>query len=176
LSKPRGILLLLIAAIVIGCASQPKEEPQKDTPVIQEQQVEAPPAEEAPVLPEPEKIPEPQQDKNSNAKTDTTVYFAPNSYTIDTFTAYKLDSIAKQLKAKDVTQIQIVGHCAKLDSTTDEAKLSLQRAIAVARYFESTGAFGANSITVSAEGATHPAGSHAEITERKNNRRVEIYY
>ena len=80
------------------------------------------------------------------------------------------------MKAKDVTQVRIVGHCAKLDSTKDEEKLSLQRALAIAQYFESTGAFTADNMTVSAEGAEHPAGSHAEISERKNNRRVEIYY
>ena len=97
-------------------------------------------------------------------------------YRIDTFTAHKLDDIAEQLKAKNVTQVRIVGHCAKLDSTKDEEKLSLQRALAIAQYFESTGAFTADNMTVSAEGAEHPAGSHAEISERKNNRRVEIYY
>jgi ompA family protein len=176
LSKLKGILLLLIAAIVMGCASQPKQQPKKETPAKQTPQVVAPaPAEEKPA--EPEKAPEPQkQNESKNTGTETTVYFAPKTYTIDTFTAHKLDGIAKQLKAKDVTQIKIVGHCAKLDNARDEEKLSLQRALAVARYFESTGAFTAGNIAVSAEGAEHPAGSHAEISERKHNRRVEIYY
>ena len=173
MSKLQGILLLLIAAIVMGCASQPKQ-PKEEKPVAQTQQAETAPAEEKPA--EPEKAPEPQRNASNNTGTETTVYFAPHTYTIDTFTAHKLDGIAEQLKAKDVTQIRIVGHCAKLDSTKDEEKLSLQRALAVARYFESTGAFISNNMEVSAEGAEHPAGSHAEISERKNNRRVEIYY
>lgn len=173
MSKLKGILLLLIAAIVMGCASQPKQ-PKEEKPVAQTQQAETAPAEEKPA--EPEKAPEPQRNASNNTGTETTVYFAPHTYTIDTFTAHKLDGIAEQLKAKDVTQIRIVGHCAKLDSTKDEEKLSLQRALAVARYFESTGAFISNNMEVSAEGAEHPAGSHAEISERKNNRRVEIYY
>ena len=173
MSKLQGILLLLIAAIVMGCASQPKQ-PKEEKPVAQTQQAETAPAEEKPA--EPEKAPEPQRNASNNTGTETTVYFAPHTYTIDTFTAHKLDGIAEQLKAKDVTQIRIVGHCAKLDSTKDEEKLSLQRALAVARYFESTGAFMSNNMEVSAEGAEHPAGSHAEISERKNNRRVEIYY
>jgi len=175
LSKLKGILLLLIAAIVMGCASQPKQ-PKEETPAVQTQQVETAPAEEKTA--EPEKAPEPQprRDENRNTGTETTVYFAPKTYMIDTFTAHKLDGIAEQLKAKDVTQIKIVGHCAKMDSTKDEEKLSLQRALAVARYFESTGAFTADNMTVAAEGAQHPAGSHAEISERKHNRRVEIYY
>ena len=122
------------------------------------------------------KTAKPQQDEKNSTGDETTVYFAPKTYKIDTFTAQKLDSIAELLKAKNVTQIKIVGHSAKMDSTKDEEKLSLQRALAVARYFESTGAFTADNMSVSAEGATHPAGSHAEISERKNNRRVEIYY
>ena len=175
MSKLKGILLLLIAAIVIGCASQPKQQPKKEKPAEQTQQVEPAPAEEKPA--EPEKAPEPpQQNETKNTDTETTVYFATKTYKIDAFTAHKLDSIAEQLKAKDVTQIKIVGHCAKLDSAREEEKLSLQRALAVARYFESTGAFTAGNIAISAEGAEHPAGSHAEISERKHNRRVEIYY
>ena len=175
MSKLKGILLLLIAAIVIGCASQPKQQPKKEKPAEQTQQVEPAPAEEKPA--EPEKAPEPpQQNETKNTDTETAVYFAPKTYKIDAFTAHKLDSIAEQLKAKDVTQIKIVGHCAKLDSAREEEKLSLQRALAVARYFESTGAFTAGNIAISAEGAEHPAGSHAEISERKHNRRVEIYY
>lgn len=175
MSKLKGILLLLIVAIVIGCASQPKQQPKKEKPAEQTQQVEPAPAEEKPAGPE--KAPEPpQQNETKNTDTETTVYFAPKTYKIDAFTAHKLDSIAEQLKAKDVTQIKIVGHCAKLDSAREEEKLSLQRALAVARYFESTGAFTAGNIAISAEGAEHPAGSHAEISERKHNRRVEIYY
>ncbi len=175
MSKLKGILLLLIVAIVIGCASQPKQQPKKEKPAEQTQQVEPAPAEEKPAGPE--KAPEPpQQNETKNTDTEMTVYFAPKTYKIDAFTAHKLDSIAEQLKAKDVTQIKIVGHCAKLDSAREEEKLSLQRALAVARYFESTGAFTAGNIAISAEGAEHPAGSHAEISERKHNRRVEIYY
>ena len=175
MSKLKGILLLLIAVIVMGCTTQPKQQ-KEEKPVVQTQQAETAPAEEKTA--EPEKAPEqqPQRNTNNNAGTETTVYFAPKTYTIDTFTAHKLDGIAEQLKAKDVTQIKIVGHCAKMDSTKDEEKLSLQRALAVARYFESTGAFTADNMTVAAEGAQHPAGSHAEISERKHNRRVEIYY
>ena len=181
MNKLKGILLLLISAIVMGCASQPKKQPKEETPAKQTQQVAPAPAEEKPAepekVPEPEKAPEPEkQNESQNTDTETTVYFAPKTYKIDTFTAHKLDGIAEQLKAKNVTQIKIVGHCAKLDSTKEEEKLSLQRVLAVARYFESTGAFTANNITVSAEGAEHPAGSHAEISERKHNRRVEIYY
>ena len=180
MSKLKVILLLLIAALIVGCASQPqkpKEEPQKEKPVVKEQPAETPPAEEKPVEPEKTPAPQPRQvESKTTGNTETTVYFAPGMCTIDIFTAHKLDNIAKQLKAKDVTQIKVVGHCAKLDSTKAEEKLSLQRALAVARYFESTGAFKANSITVSAEGTEHPAGSHAEISERKNNRRVEISY
>lgn len=167
MSKLKGILLLLIAAIVMGCTSQPKQQ-KEEKPVAETQQVETAPAEE--------KTAEPQQSEKNNTGNETTVYFAPKTYKIDTFTAHKLDSIAELLKAKDVTQIKIVGHCAKLDSTKEEEKLSLQRAYAVAQYFESTGAFTAGNITISAEGAEHPAGSHAEISERKHNRRVEIYY
>ena len=172
MSKLKVILLLLIAALIVGCASQPqkpKEEPQKEKPVVKEQPAETPPAEEKPV--EPEKAPEPQQVEPQNTQTDTTVYFAPNMYT-----AHKLDSIAEQLKAKNVTKLKLVGHCAKLNSAREEEMLSLQRAIAVAQYFESIGAFDAESITIEANGATHPAGSHAEITLRKSNRRVELYY
>ena len=166
MSKLKGILLLLIAAIVMGCSSQPKQ--PKEEPVAEKQQAETAPAEE--------KTAKPQQDEKNSTGDETTVYFAPKTYKIDTFTAQKLDSIAELLKAKNVTQIKIVGHSAKMDSTKDEEKLSLQRALAVARYFESTGAFTADNMTVAAEGAQHPAGSHAEISERKHNRRVEIYY
>lgn len=170
--KLKGVLLLFVAAIVMGCASQPKqpaEEPQEDTSVAQEQPVEAAPA-------EPEQAPEPQKGEGQNTNTDMTVYFAPNTYTIDAFTARKLDGIAEQLKANDVTKVTVIGHSAKLDNARDEEQLSLQRAVAVARYFESIGAFDGNNIAVEAAGATRPAGSHADIAERKHNRRVEIAY
>ena len=172
MSKLKAIFLLLITTLVMGCATQQPQQPKKQQPVAQAPQKESAPAEEKPA--EPEKAPEPQREESKN--TETTVYFAPNMYMIDTFTAHKLDGIATQLKAKDVTQIKIVGHCAKLNTTKAEDKLSLQRALAVARYFEATGAFKASNIAVSAEGAERPAGSHAEISERKRNRRVEIYY
>ena len=174
MSKLKGILLLLIVALVMGCASQPKQ--PKEEPVAEKQQAETAPAEEKTAEPEKAPEPQPQQNESNNTDAETTVYFAPKTYAIDTFTAHKLDGIARQLKAKDVKQIRIVGHSATMDSTKDEEKLSLQRALAVARYFESTGAFTADNMSVSAEGADHPAGSHAEISERKNNRRVEIYY
>ena len=177
MSKLKAILLLGIAVLIVGCASQPqqpKEEPQKEQPVVQKQPVEIIPAEEKPA--EPEKAPEPQQAEPQNTQTDTTVYFAPNMYMIDAFTAHRLDSIAEQLKAKNVTKLKLVGHCAKLDSAREEEQLSLQRALAVAQYFESIGAFDAESITIEANGSTHPAGSHAEITLRKSNRRVEMFY
>ena len=173
MSKLKGILLLLSAVIVMACATQPEQQKEEE-PVVQPQQVEAAPVEEKPA--EPEKVPEPEPRQEESKDTDITVYFAPNMYMIDTFTAQKLDSIAAQLKAKEVAQIKIVGHCAKLDTARAEEHLSLRRAVAVARYFVSTGVFSADKIVISAEGATHPAGSHAEITERKNNRRVEIYY
>lgn len=166
MSKLKGILLLLIAAIVMGCSSQPKQ--PKEEPVAEKQQAETAPAEE--------KTAKPQQDEKNSTGDETTVYFASKTYKIDTFTAQKLDSIAELLKAKNVTQIKIVGHSAKMDSTKDEEKLSLQRALAVARYFESTGAFTASNMTISAAGAEQPTGSHTDISERKHNRRVEIYY
>ena len=166
MSKLKGILLLLIVALVMGCASQPKQ--PKEEPVAEKQQAETAPAEE--------KTAKPQQDEKNSTGDETTVYFAPKTYKIDTFTAQKLDSIAELLKAKNVTQIKIVGHSAKMDSTKDEEKLSLQRALAVARYFESTGAFTASNMTISAAGAEQPTGSHTDISERKHNRRVEIYY
>ena len=166
MSKLKGILLLLIAAIVMGCSSQLKQ--PKEEPVAEKQQAETAPAEE--------KTAKPQQDEKNSTGDETTVYFAPKTYKIDTFTAQKLDSIAELLKAKNVTQIKIVGHSAKMDSTKDEEKLSLQRALAVARYFESTGAFTASNMTISAAGAEQPTGSHTDISERKHNRRVEIYY
>jgi len=181
LSKLKAILLLLIAAIVMGCATQPQQ-PKQEKPVVKPQPVETAPAEEKPAEEkpaEPEKAPEPpprQVESKNTGSTEMTVYFAPNTYRIDTFTAHKLDGIAAQLKAKNVTQIKIVGHCAKLDTAKAEDKLSLRRVLAVARYFEATGAFKASNIAVSAEGAERPAGSHAEISERKRNRRVEIYY
>ena len=166
MSKLKGILLLLIAAIVMGCSSQPKQ--PKEEPVAEKQQAETAPAEE--------KTAKPQQDEKNSTGDETTVYFAPKTYKIDTFTAQKLDSIAELLKAKNVTQIKIVGHSAKMDSTKEEEKLSLQRAYAVAQYFESTGAFTASNMTIAAAGAEQPTGSHTDISERKHNRRVEIYY
>ena len=171
MSKLKGVLLLFVAAIVMGCASQPKqptEEPQEETPVVQEQQAEAAPAEE--------QAPDARKDDGQNTSAETIVYFAPNAYTIDAFTARKLDGIAEQLKAKEVTKVTITGHSAKMDNARDEDRLSLQRAVAVARYFESIGAFDGSSMAIESAGATCPAGSHADIAERKHNRRVEIAY
>ena len=104
-----------------------------------------------------------------------TVYFAPQSYQIDRFTAQILKEIGEDLKAKNVEKIVIYGHSAKLDSQKDEDRIALQRAIAVANYFQKMKLFDANSIIVEGKGAREPARSHSEITDRFKNRRVEIH-
>nr|WP_256254715.1 OmpA family protein [Treponema phagedenis] len=158
------MLLLLVLPVFFACKSQPEPKPEpvkkKPQPVVQEQPIAEP--QEAPVE---EKEPE----------TDGfTVYFAPDTYVIDSFTAHKLDVIAEQLKAQNITHVKITGHSAKLDTAKAENKLSLQRAVAVAEYFRSIGLFDADSMELEGLGANEPAGSHAEITKRHYNRRVEI--
>ena len=104
-----------------------------------------------------------------------TVYFAPQSYQIDRFTAQILKEIGEDLKAKNVEKIVIYGHSAKLDSQKDEDRIALQRAIAVASYFQKMKLFDANNIIVEGKGAREPARNHSEITDRFKNRRVEIH-
>lgn len=180
MKKRKGCILLLITVLIAGCNTtppQPEQKPQEKKPVVQETQ--KPARQPEPVVPakQEKKEPEaPRQEEKNTVTTGFTVYFAPNMYTIDTFTAYELDKIAVALKNNKVKQIRIVGHTAKLNTVKAEEKLSMQRAIAVARYFQSIGLFDAADITVSAAAGTEPAGSHAEITERRNNRRVEIHY
>ncbi len=104
------------------------------------------------------------------------IYFAPRAYKIDSFTANRLNVIAKELQEENADHIVIVGHSAKLNTVKDENRISLQRAEAVAEYFQSLDIFDADSIEIKGNGAENPVGSHAEIAERCNNRRVEINY
>lgn len=160
MKKIRVLLLLLSVLFMFSCKSAPKQKEEKpaEPEKTQEQEV----VKEEPV-------------KKTDSKDYYTVYFAPQSYQIDQFTAQSLKKIAEDLKAKNVKKIVISGHSAKLDTQKDEDRIALQRAIAVANYFQKMKLFDANSIVVEGKGAREPAGSHSEITDRFKNRRVEIH-
>lgn len=163
MKKVRVLLLLLSVLFMFSCKSAPKQKEEKPA--------------------EPEKTQEQEvveeTDKKANEKNMSddyyTVYFAPQSYQIDQFTAQILKEIGEDLKAKNVKKIVIYGHSAKLDSQKDEDRIALQRAIAVASYFQKMKLFDANNIIVEGKGAREPARNHSEITDRFKNRRVEIH-
>ena len=160
MKKVRVLLLLLSVLFMFSCKSAPKQKEEKpaEPEKTQEQEV----VKEEPV-------------KKTDSKDYYTVYFAPQSYQIDQFTAQSLKKIAEDLKAKNVKKIVISGHSAKLDTQKDEDRIALQRAIAVASYFQKMKLFDANNIIVEGKGASEPARSHSEITDRFKNRRVEIH-
>ena len=160
MKKVRVLLLLLSVLFMFSCKSAPKQKEEKpaEPEKTQEQEV----VKEEPV-------------KKTDSKDYYTVYFAPQSYQIDQFTAQILKEIGEDLKAKNVEKIVIYGHSAKLDSQKDEDRIALQRAIAVASYFQKMKLFDANNIIVEGKGAREPARNHSEITDRFKNRRVEIH-
>ena len=160
MKKVRVLLLLLSVLFMFSCKSAPKQKEEKpaEPEKTQEQEV----VKEEPV-------------KKTDSKDYYTVYFAPRSYQIDQFTAQILKEIGEDLKAKNVEKIVIYGHSAKLDSQKDEDRIALQRAIAVASYFQKMKLFDANNIIVEGKGAREPARNHSEITDRFKNRRVEIH-
>ena len=164
MKKVRVLLLLLSVLFMFSCKSAPKQKEEK-------------PAE--PEKTQEQEIVKEETDKKAEEKNMPddyyTVYFAPQSYQIDQFTAQILKEIGEDLKAKNVEKIVIYGHSAKLDSQKDEDRISLQRAIAVASYFQKMKLFDANNIIVEGKGAREPARNHSEITDRFKNRRVEIH-
>lgn len=164
MKKVRVLLLLLSVLFMFSCKSAPKQKEEK-------------PAE--PEKTQEQEVVKEETDKKANEKNMPddyyTVYFAPQSYQIDQFTAQILKEIGEDLKAKNVKKIVIYGHSAKLDSQKDEDRIALQRAIAVASYFQKMKLFDANNIIVEGKGAREPARSHSEITDRFKNRRVEIH-
>ncbi len=168
MNRLKVLFLMFALPLFFACNSDPKpvEEPvKKAEPQVVEETVVEPTeqVDEKPVV------------EMSN-DSDLVIYFAPESHTIDSYTARKLDVIAEKLQAEDVKQIVVVGHSAKLNTEQAEDWISLQRAEAVAEYFQTLGIFDADSIEIKGNGGTTPAGSHAEISERPNNRRVEIKY
>lgn len=146
---------------MFSCKSAPKQKEEKPAEPEQTQEQEA--------------VKE-ETDKTADSEdTSYTVYFASQSYQIDQFTAQRLKEIGEDLKAKNVKKIVVSGHSAKLDSQKEEDRIALQRAIAVASYFQKMKLFDANNIIVEGQGARKPARSHSEITDRFKNRRVEIH-
>ncbi|EMB39800.1 OmpA family protein [Treponema denticola] len=164
MKKVRVLLLLLSVLFMFSCKSAPKQKEEK-------------PAE--PEKTQEQEVVKEETDKKAEEKNMPddyyTVYFAPQSYQIDRFTAQILKEIGEDLKAKNVEKIVIYGHSAKLDSQKDEDRIALQRAIAVANYFQKMKLFDANNIIVEGKGAREPARNHSEITDRFKNRRVEIH-
>ncbi|AIN94530.1 OmpA family protein [Treponema putidum] len=165
MKKVRLLLLLFVVAFLFSCKSAPKQKEEKPDEMEKIQQQES-------VKEEPDKKAE---QKVISDDASYVIYFAPQAYQIDQFTAQKLKEIADDLKARGVKKIFISGHSAKLDSQKDEDRIALQRAIAVANYFQTMGLFDANGITVEGKGAREPASTHSEITDRFKNRRVEIH-
>ncbi len=177
MNRLKVLFLLLALTLVFACKSAPEaaNEPvqKEEAQTVEETVVEpteksdekAEPVEETAAAPAP-----------ANDGSGYIVYFAPESYSIDSFTASKLDMIAEQLRAEKAKHLVVVGHSAKLNTEKAENRISLQRAEAVAEYFQSLDIFDADAIEIEGKGAEVPAGSHAEITERPNNRRVEIKY
>lgn len=181
MNKLKGFMLLLILSLIAGisaCSSTPKQAEQKpqeqQQPITQEQEttVQEKAAESVPE----ENKQTIRHEEEKTVSAGTIVYFAPDSYTVDSSTVYRLDAIAADLKSKNISRIKVVGHSSRLNSSKAEEQISLRRALAVARYFQDIGLFSSENIEISAAGAAQPAGPHAEITERQNNRRVEIHY
>ncbi|MGI5173329.1 OmpA family protein [Treponema sp. OMZ 840] len=170
MSKLKVLLLMLFVSLFFACKSAPKNPAESKQP----EQAAAEEKIETAAKEEPAQTATPAKPVEVTAKVDYTVYFAPQSYVIDRFTAQKLDTIAQALAEQKVKRIIISGHSARLNSEKDEERIALQRAIAVAQHFQATKLFDAESITVIGKGAREPAGPHTEITDRFKNRRVEI--
>lgn len=170
MSKLKVLLFMLCALPFFSCKSAPKQTAKAEQPkqAAEETKKTEQPV-QAPAEVEPEK-PEPAKPETI----DYTVYFPPLSYTVDRFTAQKLDGIGEALATRNVKRITVIGHSAKLDSEKDEERIAFKRAVAVAQYFQDTGLFDSESITIVGMGAKEPAASHNEITDRFKNRRVEI--
>ena len=170
MSKLKVLLFMLSALLLFSCKSAPKQTAEQPKQAAEEiEQTEQPVQVQAPAEVEPEK-PEPA----TSTETGYAVYFAPLSYTIDRFTAQKLDDIGEELASRNVKRITVTGHSAKLDSEKEEELIAFRRAVAVAQYFQDAGLFDSDDIVVEGRGAKEPAASHNEISDRFKNRRVEI--
>lgn len=177
MNKLNSLLVLLFAAAIIGCASTP-EQPQEPEPAVQEEPpvMQTEPAAAVEELPPAEPVQEIPLQKIVEPVKAFSLYFAPDTFVIDSFNARRLDSILRECKEADAKMLTITGHSAKLDDAQSEDRTAMQYAIAVAEYIAKTGSFAKKDLSVSSAGASRPEGSHAEIADRGRNRRVEITY
>jgi len=102
------------------------------------------------------------------------IRFQPDSAILLASERGKLDRIADILKKHSGRDILVGGHTALAGTEQGRAKLSQERAAAVAEYLIGKGARDADRVVVRGYGATKPLADNAAEDGRKKNRRVEI--
>lgn len=102
------------------------------------------------------------------------IQFQPDSAVLLPSERSKLDKIAEILRKYPDRDIQVGGHTALAGTEEGRAKLSQERAAAVAEYLIGAGARSPERVVVRGYGATKPLADNGTEAGRKKNRRVEI--
>jgi outer membrane protein OmpA-like peptidoglycan-associated protein len=102
------------------------------------------------------------------------IRFQPDSAVLMPDERPKLDRIAEILQHYPDRDIQVGGHTALAGTAEGRARLSAERAAAVADYLIARGARAADRVVVRGFGADQPVAGNATEADRKKNRRVEI--
>ncbi len=102
------------------------------------------------------------------------IRFQPDSAVLMPDERLKLDRIAEILQRYPDRDIQVGGHTALAGTAEGRARLSAERAAAVADYLIARGARAADRVVVRGFGADQPVAGNDTEADRKKNRRVEI--
>ncbi|MFA6504478.1 MAG: OmpA family protein [Treponemataceae bacterium] len=102
------------------------------------------------------------------------IRFQPDSAILMQGERAKLDQIAEILQKYKERDIQVGGHTALAGTEEGRAKLSQERAAAVAEYLIGKGIREADRVVVRGYGATKPVADNTTEEGKKKNRRVEI--
>ena len=166
-------LLLVAAAFVAGCATEPpKPEPKPAPPPAPKP---APPPEPKPAPPPEKPKPEPEKPKPVAEKVTfaADVLFDFDKAVIKPEGKSKLDDISNKAKGINLEVVIAIGHADSTGSDAYNQRLSVRRAESVKAYLVSRG-IEANRVYTEGKGEKQPVADNKTRDGRAKNRRVEL--
>jgi OmpA-OmpF porin, OOP family len=168
-------VLLVAAAFVAGCATEPpKPEPKPAPPPAPKP---APPPDPKPVPPPaaPKPAPAPEKPKPVAEKVTfaADVLFDFDKAVIKAEGKSKLDDIANKVKGINLEVVIAIGHADSIGSDEYNQRLSVRRADAVKAYMVSKG-LEPNRVYTEGKGEKQPVANNKTADGRAKNRRTEI--
>jgi OmpA-OmpF porin, OOP family len=168
-------VLLVAAAFVAGCATEPpKPEPKPAPPPAPKP---APPPDPKPVPPPAAEKPKPAPEKPKPVAEKVTfaadVLFDFDKAVIKAEGKSKLDDIANKVKGINLEVVIAIGHADSVGSDAYNQRLSVRRAESVKAYMVSKGTE-PNRVYTEGKGEKQPVANNKTADGRAKNRRVEI--